>query len=330
MKVLIVGKGAVGTWFGGRLAAIGSDVVYAPRELADVVPVAADLAVVAVKAYDTPGAIETLRAALGTSPSATILTLQNGVGNEDALAKAFGADTVVAGALTVPVDCGADGDARAANSGGLGVAPVGAQPHNWLIAALAATGIPLRVVSDSRALKWSKLALNITANAACAILNMPPDRLLLQPKLFALEMEALRELRAVMHAAKLKRIDLPRYPVRMLLDLALLPSAAARLLLASRIAKARGSKLPSLLVDLRAEKTRSEVAWLNGAVAGAGRSLSLATPVNAALTRVLDDITTMPALWAKYREHPEALLAEVAVERRPLRKEIKLQSYEVP
>ena len=39
--------------------------MYAPRRLEDVVPVDADLAIVAVKAYDTGDAIATLRRALG-------------------------------------------------------------------------------------------------------------------------------------------------------------------------------------------------------------------------------------------------------------------------
>lgn len=316
MNAVIVGAGAVGTWFGRVLESIGCKVVFAPRELADVQPVSADLAVVTVKAYDTAQAILTLRALLGENSKATILTLQNGIGNEEALAKAFGADAIVSGALTVPIERAADGSIHAANRGGIAMAPVGKQANNWLVAALNSSQVPLRVVEDYRALKWSKLSLNIVANASCAILNLPPSRVLADPLLFDLEMEALRELDDVMRAAKLARLDLPQYPVRALMTIARLPGGIARPLLAHRISRARGSKLPSLLVDLRAEKTVSEIGWLNGAVAGAARSLSISAPVNAAFTRVLDDITTMPALWAKYREHPEALIAEVSTERR--------------
>ena len=104
MKVYVVGAGAVGRYFGEQLRAIGNDVVYAPRDAEAVAPVAADLAIVAVKAYDTAGAIVTLRRALGDDSAATIVTPQNGVGNEEQLAAAFGADAVVACALTVPVE----------------------------------------------------------------------------------------------------------------------------------------------------------------------------------------------------------------------------------
>ena len=90
MKVYVVGAGAVGRFLGERLRASGNDVTYAPRDAAAVEPVAADLAIVAVKAYDTDGAIDTLRRALGERPSAAIVTPQNGVGNEEKLAAAFG------------------------------------------------------------------------------------------------------------------------------------------------------------------------------------------------------------------------------------------------
>jgi len=100
MKVYVVGKGAVGTYLGELLRGIGNDVTYAPRELEDVVPVAADLVLVTVKSYDTPAAIATLRRALADSAQSTIVTPQNGVGNEELLAAAFGADNIVAAALT--------------------------------------------------------------------------------------------------------------------------------------------------------------------------------------------------------------------------------------
>ncbi|MDE2573611.1 MAG: ketopantoate reductase family protein, partial [bacterium] len=90
-----------------------------------------------------------------------------------------------------------------------------------------------------------------------------------------------------------------------------LPSAAARLLLASRVAGARGEKPPSLLADLRAGSPRSEVGVLNGAVVRAGKLCGVRTPVNTVLVDTLEDIVRSHALWAKFRERPEALIARV-------------------
>ncbi len=315
MKVYIVGAGAVGRYLGSLLGGTGNEVTYAPRELAAVEPVECDLAIVAVKAYDTEGAIETLRRALGSSPSATIVTPQNGVGNEEKLAAAFGPDTVVACALTVPVETDRDGAPVPSNGGGIAFAPVGTgNAHNWLLAAFGATGLPVTAAADYRSLKWSKLALNVVANAACAILNVLPERLVHSGSAFDLEIRSIREVRAVMRAHGIAAIDLPRYPVRALLGAATLPQPLARAILANRIAGARGRKPPSLLLDLRAMKNRTEVDYLNGAVARAALPAGVKAPVNTVYARIVSDIAHMPQLWAKYRERPDALAAEVEAE----------------
>lgn len=314
MKVYIVGRGAVGTYFGDMLGRAGVDIAYAPRALSDVVPYDADVALIATKAYDTDGAIETLRKGVAHPEKCVFLSPQNGVGSEEALAAAFGADNVVAAALTTPVDRDRDGNASAANAGGLALAPMGSNAYNWLVAALAGSGMNVKVVADWRALKWSKLALNVVANASCAILNVLPNRLVHFDKMFAMEIRMMREVRAVMTAMRVQPIDLPRYPVRALFNVVSLPSPVARALMSRTIAGARGTKPPSLLLDLRRGQPQTEVEFLNGAVARMGWDLHVPTPVNAVYARVLNDIAHTPPLWAKYRERPETLEAEVEAE----------------
>ena len=314
MRVYIVGRGAVGMFLGDRLQSIGVEVAYAPRELDDVTPFDADVAIVATKAYDTDGAIATLRRAVAYPEKCVFVSPQNGVGNEAKLAEAFGANNVVAAALTVPVDRNRDGQANATSDGGLAFAPVGESAFNWLVATFASTGLNVKVVDDWRALKWSKLALNVVANASCAILNVLPNRLIDFEKIFTLEIRMIREVKAVMAAIGVTAVDLPRYPVKALFGVVSLPSTFARPLMASRVAGGRGTKPPSLLLDLRAGRPQTEVDVLNGAVVSAGRGAGISTPINAVYTRVLDDIAHMPQLWAKYRERPDALVAEVEAE----------------
>ncbi len=314
MKVYIVGKGAMGTYAGDLLRGAGVEVAYAPRALEDVTPYDADVALVATKAYDTDAAIETLRRAIVAPEKCVFVSPQNGVGNEERLAAAFGADNIVAAALTTPIDRDRDGNARPAKEGGLALAPVGANAYNWLGATFASTGLTVKIVEDWRALKWSKLALNVVANASCAILNVLPNRFVHFDKIFTLEIRMIREVRAVMQALDVEAIDLPRYPVRALFGVASLPSPLSRGMLAHTIAGARGTKPPSLLLDLRRAKPQTEVDVLNGAVAAAGRERGVPTPVNAVYARVLNDIAHTPPLWAKYREHPERLEAEVEAE----------------
>lgn len=316
MKVYIVGRGAVGTYLGDRLQSIGVEVAYAPRDIASVTPFEADVAIVATKAYDTEGAIETLRAAIAHPEKCVFVTPQNGVGNEEMLAKAFDPNNVMAAALTVPVDRDRDGNVKPTRDGGLALAPVGASAFNWLAATFSSSGVNVKVVDDYRALKWSKLALNVVANASCAILNVLPHRLVDFDKIFALEIRMIREVKAVMHAMSLSPIDLPRYPVKALFSVAMLPNPIARSVMSTRVAGARGTKPPSLLIDLRGGKPQTEVHVLNGAVAMAGREYDVPTPVNAVYARVLSDIANMPQLWVKYRERPDVLVAEVEAEMR--------------
>jgi 2-dehydropantoate 2-reductase len=280
VRVYVVGAGAVGTYLGDLLRGIGNEITYAPRDLDAVMPV---------------------------------VTPQNGVGNEELLAEAFGPDNVVAAALTVPVERDAAGRGHAARGGGIAFAPVGtSSAHNWLLAAFGSTGLPTNAVGDYRSLKWSKLALNAVANASCAILDMTPERLVREEEIFELEIRAIREVRATMRALGIATIDLPRYPVRALQAVGSLPAAVARVLLARRIAGARGQKPPSLLLDLRSAKHRTEVEFLSGAVARAARGAGIPAPVNAVFARIVSDIAYMPQVWAKYRERPAALCAEVA------------------
>jgi len=261
-----------------------------------------------------------LRRALPPGSDTTLLCPQNGVGNEELLAAEFGADRVVAAALTIPVERDAAGAIVPANRGGLALAPVGSVAHNWLFAAFSRTAIPVQVLSDYRALKWSKLALNVIANASCAILDVLPERLVKLQGMFSLEIRAMRETRAVMTALGLGPVDLPRYPVRALQAAIALPEPLVRPLLAGRIAAARGRKPPSLLLDLRAGKGRTEVDALNGAVAAAGNSAGVATPVNAAYANVLGAIARNEVNWAAYRERPEALTGAVEAEERRVSK----------
>ncbi|HEY1866998.1 MAG TPA: ketopantoate reductase C-terminal domain-containing protein [Candidatus Cybelea sp.] len=314
MKTYIVGKGAVGTYLGDLLRGIGVEVAYAPRALDDVRPFDADVALLATKSYDTEGAIETLRKAIEYPQKCVFISPQNGVGNEERIAAAFGADNVVAAALTTPIDRDRDGNARPAKEGGLALAPIGANAYNWLAATFAGTGLTVKVVEDWRSLKWSKLALNVVANASCAILNVLPNRFVHFDKIFTLEIRMIREVRTVMQALHIEAIDLPRYPVRALFGAATLPTPVSRTLLAHSIAGARGTKPPSLLIDLRRARPQTEVDVLNGAVAAAGLELRVPTPVNAVYARVLNDIAHTPPLWAKYREHPDRLEAEVEAE----------------
>lgn len=127
MKILIVGAGAVGGYFGGRLAQAGQDVTFLVRPkraaelkeagliiksplgnatLSDVKTVQEeqltqhfDLIVLSCKAYDLDSAISSFAPAVG--PATLILPLLNGMQHMDVLQQRFGADSVLGGVCMI-------------------------------------------------------------------------------------------------------------------------------------------------------------------------------------------------------------------------------------
>lgn len=128
MRILVVGAGALGGYFGGRLVAAGRDVtflvrparaaqlreaglvIHSPRggdlTLRDVKTVTSDtlhesfdLIVLSCKAYDLDNAIESFAPAVG--PDTMILPLLNGMSHLDALQQRFGANAVLGGVCLI-------------------------------------------------------------------------------------------------------------------------------------------------------------------------------------------------------------------------------------
>ena len=131
MRVLIVGAGAVGGYFGGRLLEAGADVTFLVRPrrrdqlaagglvlksplgdfaapvatvLAEEIDRPADLIILACKAYDLDGAMLSFADAVG--PNTAILPLLNGMAHLDRLSARFGESAVLGGlcSLAVTID----------------------------------------------------------------------------------------------------------------------------------------------------------------------------------------------------------------------------------
>jgi len=123
MRVLVVGAGAIGGYFGGRLLQAGRDVTFLvrprraaqlasaglviksprgdlrlqapPTILSENIREAFDLVLLSCKAYDLAGAVDSFAAAIG--PATLILPLLNGMRHLDALDERFGASHVLGG-----------------------------------------------------------------------------------------------------------------------------------------------------------------------------------------------------------------------------------------
>ncbi|MFZ2489314.1 MAG: 2-dehydropantoate 2-reductase [Anaerolineae bacterium] len=344
MNLLVVGGGAIGSLLAARSAVAGHTVTLLARpatveavardglRLIEVdgrvltVPVHAaatpadvwrtgpfDLAVLAVKSYDTAVAAAGLRP--GLPASTPLLSVQNGVGNENTLAEVL-ASPILAAALTTPVEVDAPGEVRVARaSHKAALAPWrGDVPLEPVAAWLRAAGFTTQVFADGPALKWSKLLMNIVANAQPAILGMTPDQVFAQPALGDLEVRAWQEALAVLRALQITPVALGGYPLALFGTLvARVPVRVVRPFMARFIVGGRGSKPPSLTYDLQPQpRGRSEVAWLNGAVAAAGRRVGVATPVNSVFTEVLTALVEGRTPWVDWRGQPQRLLTAVA------------------
>lgn len=346
MRTLIVGAGSVGQYLATKLRLGGHDVTLLARPDAahvltgfgirlrigdQLLPVTVratadtadpilrdpfDLAIVAVKSFSTPSAIDSLRAVRGAA-DASIMSIQNGLGNEELLAAAFGARRVVAAALTTAAKRPEPGVVEASAKGGLVLAPVGDLSHNWILAALEPTGLKVRAARDWRAVKWSKLALNLLGNATCAVLDWPPGSVYANHVAFSIERRYLLETMEAMSALNISPINLIDFPSRALFAMARsLPAFLLRRVLYRRVTSARGNKLPSLLIDVRAGKQQLEVTSLNGAVAERAAAAGVDAPANATAVRLLMGIVRGEVDWDRYRANPLAFEEAIESSRR--------------
>jgi 2-dehydropantoate 2-reductase len=141
MRILVVGAGAVGGYFGGRLLEAGRDVTFLvrpgraaelaahglmikssfgdasmpapPTILAENLRAAFDLIVLSCKAYDLDGAIASFGLAVGAQTA--ILPLLNGMRHIDLLVERFGPDRVLGGQCVIAATLGENGTIRHLN-----------------------------------------------------------------------------------------------------------------------------------------------------------------------------------------------------------------------
>ena len=338
MRFLFIGAGAIGTYVGGSLATAGHRVTYSEQPAAAAaiaqqglrltrdghsIPVrdfavfssaaqamAAgphDVAVFALKSFDTAAALDGLQATGADLPP--VLSLQNGVDNEPLIAERLGADRVISGTVTTAVGKPGLGQVVEEKRRGIGIAlnhPLSAR----LIAALNEAGLNGIGYPHPGPMKWSKLLTNLTGNATSAILDEPVSTLFSDSRLYEVEIAVLRECLAVMAALGFRPVDLPGTPVRALaLAATRLPRFIAQPGLTKLLGGGRGDKMPSFHIDLYSGRGQTEVRYLNGAVAHYGADHGVPTPVNTVLTRTLEALSSGEQDLETYRHNPDALLA---------------------
>jgi len=299
MHCVIVGAGAMGSLFGGRLSSVtqvtlldpwaqhvaaiqrggltiaeldGSETHVAITATTDASAVApADLVILFVKSHATRDASE--QALRFLSPRGLALTLQNGIGNAETMAEVLGPDRVVAGVTSHGATLLGPGRVRHAGTGPthLCTRPDVADRLTAVAATLEQAGFEIHISEDLDTLVWGKLIINVGINALTAILRVPNGQLVEIPAASNLMARAVEEAVAV---ARAKGIELPY------------SDPLARV---EQVARATGTNRSSMLQDVT-RGAPTEIGVINEAIVDEGNRLDVDTPVNQALSLMVHAI----------------------------------------
>ena len=293
MRVCVVGCGAVGSIFAANLARLDDVEVWAydlAREHVEAINAhglrlsgagevvgsvhattepgevpACDFGIVATKAMHTEPAIAATAAAFADG---SVCSVQNGIGNEEALAehvpRVIRGTTFPAGRVVEPghVQWDVKGDTTI---GPFEPSPPPFQEVERLAEACSRAGLPTEAVSDARGPQWRKLIFNAATNPVGALTGLTHGRVCENPGLRRLVTGLVDEGKAV---AAAQGIELDADP-EALIDHAARPEVAY-------------DHKASMLQDVEAHRA-TEIDYLNGGIVRFGREHGVPAPLNDAI-----------------------------------------------
>jgi len=308
MRIAVIGAGAMGCLYGGLLARSGKDVVLVDlwaehiQAIRDqglrlggisgdlMIPVAATVdpepesADVAIILTDTNATREAARTAARTlTAEGWAITLQNGIGNLEAMAEALGAERVVGGLSYHSAAVEGPGRTLHTHAGPTWLGELDGRRSARVEAfaeALSDAGFQPQIVDDIEAHIWTKFIHNAAINPISALLNLRVGEISLNPEADALQSRIIAEALAVVRARGITLTDAD-------------PMASIKAFCKTKF------NAPSMLQHLEAGK-RTEVDSLNGAVAAHGQALGVPTPYNEALAWM---VKGMERQRRRLREH---------------------------
>jgi 2-dehydropantoate 2-reductase len=241
----------------------------------------ADLILFCVKTYDTEVAARSIR--LLIRPETMIMSLQNGIGNEERIARATGHDSGIGAVAYVVSAIKAPGViAQTAGPGKIVFGELGGGTSlrtERLHTVLQRAGIAVELHPDIRVVLWQKFLFICAFSGVTALTRLPIGTILADPVTHDLFRGTLEEVEAVARAGG---IDLPADCV----EQALATAAAVE-------PWGRGS----LYYDLSGGR-RLELESLNGEVVRRGREHGIEAPLNfaiyAALRPYVDGVPVLP------------------------------------
>jgi len=206
MKVAIIGAGALGLYYGALLQKSGVETHFLLRrdyeaikaEGLKVYSINGDFCLPEVHAWQTPaelGKADLIIVGLKTfannnyqqliapllKDNSVILTLQNGLGNEEALAELFGAERVTGGVAFLCSNRGEPGTVYHLGAGRIILGEFAGKSLErvaQLAAMFCTAGVDCKTTDDLKRARWEKLVWNIPFNGLAALLLQSVDCLL--------------------------------------------------------------------------------------------------------------------------------------------------------
>ena len=304
MKIVMLGAGALGSTIGGTLAMGGNDVHFVDmwqehvdlinkdglhmtnekedwyvrvdaRTTADTIG-EADLVIVLVKSFATKQAVEQLKQTNVIGKNTLVMSLQNGLGNEETIASVIGSENVISGKTYV--------GGRLIQAGYISAGVQGKWTYigelNGEITDRIQTvcnvfndaGLLCEVSDNIKGLILDKLLINVAAGALCGITRLPYGPLYEEDYIKDVAVAAIQEGIQVAKAAGvvLKSED-PQYPW----------VAASEGL--------PGTFKTSILQSLELKRP-TEIDFINGSIVEWGKKYGIATPVNQTLVACVKGI----------------------------------------
>lgn len=301
MRIAIVGAGALGLYYGALLQRSGEDVHFLLRRDYDAIishglrifSINGDFDLPQVRGYRTPGEIGPVDLVLvGLKTFANdrypelvgplvgegtqVLTLQNGLGNEEALAELFGGERIIGGVAFLCSNRGEPGEVHHLGAGRIVLGEYqrcDRERIDRLVAMFTKAGVDCRATDDLKRARWEKLVWNIPFNGLCALLQQPVNKLLAQDACRRLVREIMLEVIAGANAQGLDRPIAEVFADSML-----------------EFTDNMGEYRPSMQID-REEGRQLEIAAIFGAALAYGQQQGIGMPRVEMLATLLEQAT---------------------------------------
>ncbi len=299
MNITILGAGAMGSLFGGLLAEAGASVTlldvnrqhldairrdglrletddFSRRithlaacrpEEASQIP---DLLTIFTKTHQIGAALTSARHLLG--PDTWVLTLQNGLGNVEAISAFVPRERILVGVTTIPADYIGPGIVRSHGGGQIRMAAAdpSAAPISdrcmlaTVVDLLTSAGLPCSADPNVWAAIWEKVAFNAAFNALCAVTGCTVEQIELVPSGPTTALAVVAEVIAVAHASRIHA------------------SLARVEAMVRESFRTHAGHQPSMLQDILAHR-HTEIDSINGAVVRSAAQHAIPVPNTAML-----------------------------------------------